>query len=962
MGFFMTFILYAGLTVLSDLLRPKPELENAKPAGLGDFRVPTATEQRPVPMIWGTVRMEGPNVVWYDDLLQEAILEKVKTGLFSSETITKGFRYHLGVQQALCMGPVDELTRIWIGEDLVYDGSSGGPDSAVVHNGTFTIDKSDLFGGEELGQGGVVGTMRFFGGTTTQAASTYLSGFQKEPPGSGDTPAYRGICFVAPDIEHVLYGTSTSIPGWKFELRRTPNGLGLTGGKEIVADGCNPANALYELVTDSEWGYGRAASEIDTTNFTTAATTLFDEGNGFSFILDRQEDISELRRRILEQIDGRLFKNQLTGKWQIKLTRNDYNILTVPEVNATNLLDLRDFTRVTWEGTTNEIRVPFEQSNDSYKPTYGFAQDSANIRIVGSRSITQVRHPGVKDATLANSLAWRELRTNAIPLAQGTFVVDRSLYGLQPGDVFAFTDTDLDFVKLPMRIKKIDYGNILEGEITIEAIQDVFFSSAGSFGDPPLTGWTPPSAGLVAYPTAEQLAFEAPRALTLRDPLTPDPVADKVYAAARRQGGDVTFLIMERNSAGTPTGDFSRAGQVFGFMAIGELQSALPISATQPVSSVVVVSTPDTQSKINSSFPNVLDLNELGTELVSLCLVDDEFILVQSSQTSGGNVQLNNVYRGVLDSVQADHSSGAKVYLLFVGAGISDDAVPAGNNVDVKLLPRSANDLLAELSATTIQFQMAHRTRRPYPPASFDLNNVTLDATNVDLDGSGSGEDVGILIDEIVRRDFRTIDEIGALGTDAASIFSDFPTANSTEVEIEIRNGVTVLHSETGLSGTSTTARQLDILAGLDTTSLPATLSIAVRESHTLLSTVYKSRDWFVLDFTVASPLVGKHAWGELDDAEISNVYDVQSGDDSTDHDFTLSSAFTVGDVEYDLNSSGTWLTLISAGGTTGSIPNASLSVGTDIRIRHLSSDVAPQKLLTMDVGGTEEAYAVMIS
>ena len=957
MGFFVTLLINAALFVLSDLIRPKPDFENAKPKALGDFRVTTATEGRPVPILWGTILIDGPNVVWYGDLLQEAIVEKIRTGLLSSKRFVKGYRYYLGIQQGLCIGEVDELRRVYIGADLVLD-ATGSP---VTHGDTFTINKPDLFGGEDLGQGGVVGTFEFFAGTSTQAASGYLSDFCKEPAVTGDTPAYRDLCYIAPETAAPLLGTSTNIPGWKFELRRVPNELGLTSGKHIVAGGANPAAVLYEILRSTEFGYGESASAINTAVFVTAGETLYDEGNGFSFLLDRFEDRGALVRRIEEQIDGVLYQNPLTAKWELKLIRADYDVLTVPEINATNMRSLETFTRGTWESTSNQVRVPFADGGDDYKETYGFAQDMANVRIVGRVVPVSVEHPGVKDRSLANAIAWRELRTLATPLAQASFVVDRSLFGVLPGDAIAFTSAPLNFLRLPMRVKSVDYGNLLEDEIRIEATQDVFFAAAGSFTDPPASGWEPPSAALVAYPTDEQIVMEAPRALTLRDPDSTSPEIDKIFAAARRQSSEVSFLMMQRNAAGATSGDYEEFGEVYGFSKIGELLSALNAGATQPVSSVTITPTPDTQAALNQ-FPNAVDLVDLGTELLSLCLIDEEFILVQSSQTSGGNVQLNNVYRGVLDSVQADHASGTPVYLLFLGAGLSDASLPAGNNVDVKLLPRAIGSTLAIGSATAVSFQLSNRTRRPYPPAAFDLNGVTLDTTNVDLDGSGSGEDVGILVDEIVRRDFRTVDEIEALGADAATLFSDFPSVNSTTVEIEVRDGVTVLASTTGISGTSATMRQLDILAGLDTTTLPASLSIAVRQSHTLDATVYASRDWLVITFTVSSPLVGKHAFGELDQAQEGAVYLVQSGDDGTDHVFGLSTAFTVGDVEYELDNDGSWLTLITAGGTSGSIPNASLSVGTEIRIRHGSTDVAPQKLLTMTVGGTPEAYAVLVS
>ena len=53
-------------SIISHLLAPKPP--KPKPAALSDFDVPTADEGKPVPVVFGTVLVKGPNVVWFGDL------------------------------------------------------------------------------------------------------------------------------------------------------------------------------------------------------------------------------------------------------------------------------------------------------------------------------------------------------------------------------------------------------------------------------------------------------------------------------------------------------------------------------------------------------------------------------------------------------------------------------------------------------------------------------------------------------------------------------------------------------------------------------------------------------------------------------------------------------------------------------------------------------------------------------
>lgn len=1046
MGLVGTFVYLIVVTLLTELTKPKPDLELAKPKNLGDFRFPTATEGRPVPIIWGDVLVEGMNVVWYGDLQQIAIGQYVPSGFYDTKFQIQGYKYKIGVQRALCMGEVDSLEEFHVGDSVVYS-------TQVLHDETFTVDEPELFGGDKLGQGGYSATLHFYAGTSNQDHSFYLSGIRlvaratiqaagssyavgdkltdnsgtantetaaqfrvtevdggggvvavkgivkgiylDSPPvnpvatstdgvGSGCTlnlsvqgsfgfqsilgenaPGYHDICYTANDREPGEVGTSTTPKPEKYRLRRNPNPDSVSGGNASINGGANPVSVIYELLTSPKFGYGEPTADVDAANFLAVSGTLATEGNGFSFIWSRMEDIGEMIRRVEEQIDGIVYKNPITGKWQIKLIRDDYNILTIPDIDDSNIVDMPTFVQATWEGTVNTVRVPFIHAADSFKESYGFAQDKAGVLILGKSVVSEIVHPGVNNPTQADDIAWRELRTLSVPLATAVFVIDRSIYGLLPGDVVAFTNADMNATRVPMRITSIDYGEILNDEIRIECVQDVFSYVSGSFGAPPDSEWENPGSNVEAFPVDEQFAIEQPYALTRRDQFLDEAFVDRFVVGARRQAGEVAFDVYQRNDPTSTSGAYSLVGLSEQFFQIGALPAALAAGSAYPLTSLTVFGVAD-QSEVLDAFVDFDDPLVVGTYLANLCVIDpgtasEEFIILETAQISGDNILLGNVYRGVLDSAQKDHAAGAPIFVLSAGVAAIEQAIPAGNFVDVKLLPKTATTTLDIGDATEISFQMDSRTRRPIPPASFDLNGTTLDTTNVDLDGSGSGEDVGILVDEIRRRDHRTANEVNAVTLDAAVIASDFPSAFSYETEVEMRNGATVLSSETGITGQSVTMRQLDILAGLDETSLPSSLTIALRGSHTFDGSVLKSRSYMELTFTVDSPLIGKHAFGELDDSEITgNAFVVVAP--TVDHVFNLSTSFTVGDVEYRING-GSWLTLIAAGGTgPGTIPNASLSASDTIEIRHLSTDTAPQKLLTMTVSGTAEAYAVLIS
>ncbi len=789
--FIETLIIYAALFALQQLLAPKPKIENARPAGLGDFGFPTATEGRFLPIIWGKVQLKGPNLGWTGDLFQEPITQKIKQSMFSSTRRTIGFRYHLGMQLELCRGPIDAVHRMWVGKKEVASGT---------FTTSFDVDEPDLFGGEDLGAGGFESTIDIFPGTLTQAPSDYLSIFQDTGAGTNRTPRYTGSAYLvlrslggpASSARGAYIGNSTSIKPLKFEVSRYP-GLfnGQTGTMNKIGVDCNPTNVIYELLTNVEWGFGLPATSIDvgaSSSFKSASDTLISEGNGFSMVLDREMEAGEFLHEIERQIDGYVRRDPLTRKWKIKLARADYSIGAVPQFTDANVIDVRDYGRSSWPDTSNIVTLKFTDRDDDYKETFAKAYDSANAMIRGGGSVSTVQavptsknYPGVFTASLANDLAWRDLRLLSYPLARATFIVDRTAWNMSIGDVFAWTSTQFGFTQTPMRITRVDLGRLQSNEIAITAVEDIFKYLAGSFAPPPNSGWTPPDVDLVAFPAAEQLAIEAPRALTNLDPdFSGDNTVAKVFCAARRQGSESAVQMKQRNAVGAPVGAYSDAGTFTGFMLIGKLLSSLPMAAANPTATVTVVPDPDSQTDIESQFDDATTVADMGSNLAQLIMVGNEFMLVQSASVSGLNVDLSTVYRGALDSAQESHAANAPVYLVFVGAGMTDTAFTNTNNVDIELRSRSASDTFSGV-VTAISIALAKRALRPYPAAALLFNGSGSTFTTPSLEGAGAGLN-GFRVDTAWwRRHFEPSNEVLALLSDDAGVDA------STEFQLEVR-------------------------------------------------------------------------------------------------------------------------------------------------------------------------------
>ena len=981
-----TLILFVVSIVLSELLRPKPDIEDARPAGLGDFQFPTTTEARVVPLVFGRVRQKGPNVIWYGDLVQQAITDRIKTGLWSSADIIKGFRYNVGVQFGLCRGsdsaPVT-LTRVWIGDDEVMNGS-------ISTETFFDIDLPNLFGGTDLGSGGVQATCDFYPGTSTQSVSPYLDTAERQQVAAitPTAPAYIGTCHVvareltsaSPVANNggAYLGTTTTVKPWSFELERFPAIFSgqAAGEHKIGSSDCNPINVVYELFTDPEWGFGFPASDIDVgigSSFLSAADTMITEANGFAWLLDRQMPAKDMLLELQRQIDGVVYLSHVTGKWTVKLARADYTIGSLPALNDANVSEVRDYTRGSWEDTTNTIHVQFDKRADDYKTSFAMAQDMANAIIQGdgtvsgaSSTVGQLSFPGVKNSALASNIAWRELRGQSYPLARATLIVNRQRWDLAIGDVVRWSCAALEITDMPMRITRVDYGTTTDGKMTLTVVQDVFGFAAASMGAPPPTEWTAPVTSLTAFPADEQVSFEAPRAIVVRDPkFTGDAAVSKVMCAARQQGSEVAFNIGQRNSSGTPAGSFADAGDVIAFMRVGELANDLATGTAIPTSTITVTPTPDSQARIETAFNDSATLVDVGADLVHLIYVGTsdggEFMLVRSAANNASDVDLQNVYRGVLDTVQMAHSAGTPVWLIFVGAGVTDTSFPNTNNVDVELRMRSATATYSG-AVTAMSRTMAKRALRPYAPAAVRYNGTSTNYGAPDLEGDGSGLDgFGFDVDWLRRR-YDPSDEVQALLADVDP--DGAADVSNTEYRVRVfvdpdGANVEIPSSPTTWASGSGVAAIIPRLEIVEAAEAGTEIRVEIEARHDVNAEVQlRGRYDLTHDVVPTSALTAQfYLGGDLRANDVSNAYTaLQTGTYTVNIGSTFNSQ-----IQYRLNG-GTWtnLTGYTAGSSTsGTIPGVSAS--DTIEIRHQVNPATVRTFLELqDTGAAPVAYGTL--
>ncbi|WP_288959812.1 hypothetical protein [uncultured Sulfitobacter sp.] len=65
LNFLVQLAIAVVLAVLSYVLTPKPK--RVKPEAAKDLEDPTAEAGRPIPVVFGTVTVTGPNILWYGE-------------------------------------------------------------------------------------------------------------------------------------------------------------------------------------------------------------------------------------------------------------------------------------------------------------------------------------------------------------------------------------------------------------------------------------------------------------------------------------------------------------------------------------------------------------------------------------------------------------------------------------------------------------------------------------------------------------------------------------------------------------------------------------------------------------------------------------------------------------------------------------------------------------------------------
>ncbi|WP_288094358.1 phage tail protein, partial [Thiomonas sp.] len=600
-----------------------------------------------------------------------------------------GYRYYMGMHLAVCHGPVDALTEIVVGERSAWTGN-------VTASGRLALAADSLFGGDKS-QGGISGPVDVALGESTLAPNDYLVAKIGAPQ-----PAYRGV-FSLIGRQLFIGSNNPYAKPWWVRVRRAPKGWYTTAASITMPGGvvaANPAHILVECLTNAAWGMGYSINAMDDAAFRAAADQLTAESFGLNLQWSQQTSIEQFVQMVVDHIGAVLAVRPDTGQFTLTLLRGGYDPTTLPLYNPDNVLELVDYQRASWGETTGEVVVTYTR-HDNGKDTSVAVQDLANIQAQGGVVSQTRRYPGITDDALAARVAMRDLATLSVPLARVQIKTNRQAWNLLPGALFRLDWPALGITGLALRVAGIDTGTLLDGAITIDAVEDVFGLPAASYTAPQPTGWANPVQP--PAPASPRLLVEAPyydlvRAMSQADLANLAATDCYLYAlAGKPSGAAYNAQLYSKASAQSAYA----AQQIGGWVQTVQLAAAVP----KAVSSAGVAFT-----------------GSIDTTLFTVggyALIDAEVVQITAVNATAGTFDCN---RGMLDTVPATHAVGATVWLAD-GAQIRDRTPWTVNEtVNAKLLTTTGLGTLTLAAAPVDSITFGQRQNRPYAPGNFTLN------------------------------------------------------------------------------------------------------------------------------------------------------------------------------------------------------------------------------------------------
>lgn len=696
--------------------------------------------------------------------------------------------YHMSIHMGFCTSDVNlEMLAVWVGEKEAWRGNA-------KEGQDVTIARPDLFGGAKK-EGGVSGLISWLPGDLKQTLSEFLA--TKLGVTTRTAPGFRGIAslFFTDSLNSTtgFYWTANN-PYLKdvwARFRRPPVGLNPSiamiqldnDANGNTQYGANPAHMIFECQTNTDWGEGSEYGAFDISSYETAAQTLYDEGFALAAKWMRPATIEDFTGEVLDHINGIQYDSIRTGKRTLKLLRDDYVISELREINQDNAT-MSKFQRKAWGEISNEVVATWTNPETESEQSVT-AQDLGGIAAQGGIVSTGRNFYMVRSEALALRLAERDLAMAVQPVAVCDVEVSRTLWDVEPGDVFKLTWPDYGISQVIVRVLQVTNGADKES-LSLKLTEDVFGLASASYLQTSSTLWADPAsepASLTNVYLGTCPAFLAAKAFGKNDP------GELSYP-------DAAALVVAAPNTTDYTGfELTAPGPlVNGIIQPTALGEKAYIGRMTLVGAVV----PETQTII----PTMTNIHGVSAAVGDIVLFQgasdtDTEIAVVRSVSAGGAVTID---RGALDTTPKAWAIGTPLWFTGITIGPYDFTVRADTEtVAYRLLPTTSLGTLPYDSAAINSVTLSDRALLPLRPAD----------VKVEGDGYGPvalGGGTSIVVTWANRN--RVVEAEQILTWDAANVVGE---VGQTTVVRVLNPDNSVEHEVVGLTGVTTTIAKVDL-------------------------------------------------------------------------------------------------------------------------------------------------------
>lgn len=467
----------------------------------------------------------------------------------------------------------------------------------------------------------------------------------------------------------------------------------------------NPAHIIWEAMTNRVWGRGLPTFMMNEASFIAAAQTLFNERFGLSMIWVRQTELEAFVAEVLDHIQATLYVDPRTGRWNLKLIRDDYNPDDCLVLDTSNSL-VESFKRRSPAETTGEIIVSWKNPQTEEDETVS-AQSLGTIVINNGEIVSDSRnYYGVRRADLAAQLAARDLAAASAPLATAEVHASRAAWTLVPGDVIKLRQPEYADYDVLMRVTAINYGKPGASVVRLSLTEDVFSYAKPRAQKPPRTASTNTATGQTpaAPASSETISLNYYFSNSTITEVPTDLQSGLGFIATTTQTDASLFEVAVETVDNVGATVFSSLG---GFSFAGRATLAATLEDV-PTSAGVVLST------LVGSSPQVGSFVFLGGP--GLPESEHEIAVIVAQSSVDGSFTLR---RGALDTVPQYWPLGTLARIINTGDAVSsEDFAVIGDPVDYRFQTQTSRGLLSIGSAPVVTYAATDRYHAPARPAN----------------------------------------------------------------------------------------------------------------------------------------------------------------------------------------------------------------------------------------------------